>query len=204
LKKLIQTINKLQSGKKVSIVVLGDSLSSGWMVGRGYVDVLRDWLQENYPDTTIQVFNQGVPGDIACGGMRRLHKDVFPFHPDCVLVQFGINDAFQGVSADVFQQRISSIIEQVKENNQAEILLVTSVYFCMYEQYNQQIAMFYSILNECARIYDISVANVHEYWKMKIQSGMDCFSLVQPDGVHPTEIGYQLMAEAIIPFFANT
>ena len=43
---LEKTIAKLQSGSDVTIVALGDSLTSGWMVARGYTEFLRDMLHE--------------------------------------------------------------------------------------------------------------------------------------------------------------
>jgi lysophospholipase L1-like esterase len=42
---------------------------------------------------------------------------------------------------------------------------------------------------------------VHEYWKKKITDGIPFESLVQYDGVHPTEGGYRLMAEAVMELF---
>jgi lysophospholipase L1-like esterase len=49
--------------------------------------------------------------------------------------------------------------------------------------------------------YRIPVALVHEYWKTKITDGIPFESLVQYDGVHPTEEGYRLMAEAVMKLF---
>jgi lysophospholipase L1-like esterase len=49
--------------------------------------------------------------------------------------------------------------------------------------------------------YRIPVVPVHEYWKKTIRDGILFESLVQYDGVHPTEEGYRLMAEAVMKLF---
>ncbi len=192
---LDKTIQKLKTGRKVKIAALGDSLTYGWMVGKGYLDFLKEMINEKYPSSMPDIIKRGVPGDTAGGGLHRLNSDVIKFDPDIVLVQFGLNDAFSGYSADSFKNNIISIIIHVREQTDAEVLLMTSS--ALEGNDWLMVEKFYTALKEISEEESVPIALVHEYWEQKISEGTDYQSLVQSDMVHPTELGYCLMAEAV-------
>ena len=63
-----KTIAKLKSGEDVKIVAIGDSLTYGWQVSKGYLDFLKEMLRKRYPKAAFQIVNKGIPGDTASGG----------------------------------------------------------------------------------------------------------------------------------------
>ncbi len=194
--KLEKTINKLKTCKSLKIVALGDSLTYGWMVEKGYLAFLEELISIRYPGSIIEIVNRGVPGDTAKGGLLRLAGHVISAKPDLVFVQFALNDAFTGHPVNQFKENISSIITEIKANTSAEILLVTS---SALEGADKDIAgKYYSALYDIATDKRIPIALTHEYWEQKIAEGTRFESLVQNDGVHPNEAGYRLMAEAIV------
>jgi lysophospholipase L1-like esterase len=191
-----KTIQKLKEGGKVTIVALGDSLTYGWMVGRGYLDFLGDMLLSKYPDSRFTLINKGIPGDTADGGLYRLREDVIDCHPDCVMIQFALNDISIGISPDDYGNSVQKIIEQIKNETQAEIVLITSI--CLGNTSENEAAnRFYKKLDDLSKENGLPIARVHEYWKRRIQEGTEFRKLVQFDLVHPTVEGYRLMAEAI-------
>ena len=44
--KAIKTIKKLEEGYTVTIAALGDSLTYGWLVNKGYLDYFKEMLLE--------------------------------------------------------------------------------------------------------------------------------------------------------------
>ncbi len=195
-----KTIQKLKEGKDVTIVALGDSLTYGWMVGKGYLDFLDEMLRSKFPDSRFKLINKGIPGDTADGGLYRLREDVIAYNPDCVLIQFALNDSAVGISPDVYSSNVQKIIEQIMSDTQAEIVLVTSI--CLGNTLeNESANRFYRELDDRARENGLPIARVHEYWKRKIQEGTEFRKLVQFDLVHPTVAGYRLMAEAVMEVF---
>jgi len=195
-----KTIEKLLSGIPVVIVALGDSLTYGWMVSKGYLDYFKEKIYDKFPERQLNLINKGIPGDTAQGGVHRLRGDVLRYEPDCVLLQFALNDAFSRYSPEQFKCNIEEIINGIKESSNSEIILVSSV--CLgSDRENAFIEVFYNQLEELARRYELPVARVHEYWKKKISEGVDFESLVQSDFVHPTSEGYRLMAEAVMEVF---
>lgn len=195
-----KTIEKLVSGRPAVIVALGDSLTYGWMVHKGYLNYMKEMIRDRYPNSKMNLINRGVPGDTAQGGVNRLRGEVLHHHPDCILIQFGLNDAFVGYSPEQYREHIDAMISQIRENGESEIVLVTSV--CLDgERDNAFIDKFYNEVEALSDLYQLPVARVHDYWKKKIAGGVAFDSLVQFDGVHPNTIGYKLMAEAIMEVF---
>jgi lysophospholipase L1-like esterase len=194
---LVKTKNRLADGVPIRIVALGDSLTQGWMVRKGYLDFLREMLKARYPSGKVTIINRGIPGDTAEGGLMRLRREVLDDDPDLVFIQFGLNDAYTGVSPERYHRTIEVIVDRILADTEAEVLLVTSVPI-MHGDQDFMAEAFYSRLDDLARERNLPIARVHRYWKRKISGGVDFRSLVQGDGVHPNVEGYRLMAEAIM------
>jgi lysophospholipase L1-like esterase len=200
MEKVIRTIEKLFNKEEVIIAALGDSLTYGWMTERGFLDFLDDMLKKKYPGSPFKILNRGIPGDTARDGLRRLDREILRFNPDLVLIQFALNDAYTEFNPDNFKKNIDMIISKVREKTGSEIALLTSVAL-LDPLENKTAETFYSRIRELGTKHTIPVAAVHDYWKKKISEGVIHSTLVQMDGVHPTEKGYQLMAEAVFELF---
>jgi acyl-CoA thioesterase I len=194
------TKGKLASGEPLTIVALGDSLTQGWMVRKGYLDFLEEMLAEKFPSSRARIVNKGIPGDTAEGGLYRLTDDVISYSPDCVFIQFALNDAFSGSPVERYRLNIQTMIDRIESETDADILLVTSVALGN-DAENVIAERFYGRLEELARENELPIARVHEYWRKKITEGATFRKLVQFDQVHPTVDGYRLMAEAIMEAF---
>jgi acyl-CoA thioesterase-1 len=199
---LDKTIAKLNSTADTTIVALGDSLTSGWMVALGSMEFLREMLMSRYPQAGIRLINSGIPGDTAPGGLFRLQQDVFSYAPDLVLVEFALNDAFCGCSLGDYRRAIEAIIERVRQESSAEVMLLTSTLPADMEELDT-VDSFYAELKQIAREKACAVAAVDEHWRDAIEGGMPHHELVLHDRVHPSETGYRLMAEAIMKCLAG-
>ncbi|MBN2160774.1 MAG: hypothetical protein JW807_15405 [Spirochaetes bacterium] len=197
---LQKTKQRLASGEPLRLVALGDSLTQGWMVRKGYVDFLAEMITRHYPKSDVTIMNRGIPGDTAEGGLYRLRDDVLDADPDLVLIQFALNDAYTGVPADRFKNTVKTIIYQIRADTDAEVLLITSVPI-MHESEDRVAGEFYARIEALAREEGLPVARVHAYWKRKVGEGADFASLVQGDGVHPNLEGHRIMAEAVFEEF---
>ncbi|TAL39580.1 MAG: hypothetical protein EPN93_01150 [Spirochaetes bacterium] len=191
---------KLETGEALTIVALGDSLTQGWMARKGYLDFLQEMLKVKYPGNKARFVNKGIPGDTAEGGYYRLMDDVISYKPDCVFIQFALNDAFSGYPVERFKNNIQLIVNRIEAETNAEMLLVTSVALSRKDE-NDLAQRFYAALEEIARENDLSIARVHEHWIHRIAEGLEFRKLVQSDLVHPTVDGYRVMAEAIMKVF---
>lgn len=190
-----KTIAKMDAGEAVRIVALGDSLTDGWMAEKGYIDFLHEMLKERYPAATVIFINRGIPGDTAEGGLRRLKTEVIDAAPDLVFVQFGLNDAFTGCPPKLYGATLTRIVERLRQETTAEVLLLTSVALGN-PQEDALAETYYEQVEQVARELGVPLARVHAWWKE--QRGGNFEGLLQADLVHPTSAGYHLMAEAIM------
>ncbi len=198
---LDKCIEKLSAGEDVTILVLGDSLTQGWMVRKGYVDFLFEMLRVKYPGSNITMINKGVPGDTSESGLYRVGRGMLEANPDLVIVQFGLNDLFMGYSPDTFQSNIDAIVAYIKNNSFAEILLISSVPVIEMPVEDKIADIFYAKLCETAKREMITFAEIHTYWKSRVSEGINNTALVQADMVHPNIEGYRIMAEAVFEAF---
>lgn len=133
-KALPKTIQKLKSKEAVSIVLLGDSIStgcnaSGWANCSPhqppYQDLLLEHLKQTYsPDITLT--NLAVGGTSTPWGLTRI-PDVVAARPDLVILAFGMNDS-SGRSAEEYKSSTLAMIKAVREvQPQAEFILVATM-----------------------------------------------------------------------------
>lgn len=78
----------------ITVVALGDSIVAGIEAGPSpaWPELLGRHLQSIHSQARWCVRNAGVPGDTAPLGLGRFDRDVAPFHPQLVLIAFGLND----------------------------------------------------------------------------------------------------------------
>ncbi len=133
---LPKTISKLKKGKKVKIVLFGDSITAGanssafdkrmpYMPAWG--DLLRRRLAEKYKGDIILV-NSGVGGKSSDWGKINAGKLVADKKPDLAIIAFGMGDAFisNNFLPKLFKSNIEAIMDSVKiKNPNCEFILVS-------------------------------------------------------------------------------
>jgi len=199
--RLEKAVRKLESGERLSIVALGDSLTYGWMVRKGYLDFFKEMIQKRYPRCDCVIHNRGIPGDTAEGGLDRVRHDVIDEDPDLVFIQFGLNDAFSGVSPARFEHALRTMVREIRAGTEAEILIVTSVPV-VFDGMDSHVDEIYRRCRMVAEQEQTALSEVHRFWQKRIDEGVPFQRLVQFDQVHPTTEGYRYMAEAIFEIFS--
>jgi acyl-CoA thioesterase I len=177
----------------VRVGVLGDSLSYGYMVRAGYVDVLRQRLEAHA--RPVAIVNDCVCGSTLEDGARRLSwlLESGPF--DVILVQFGVNDAYIGVSPSSFAASLARVLDRLaREAPEASIVLVPPMPLADPAE-ERLVAPIRQILTAAADPPRVRVAPVAERWRD--DEGRAPRGLYLMDGVHPSEAGYERMAAAV-------
>ncbi len=131
---LRRTIARLKSKQPLTIVVLGDSISTGLnasAVGQGapfqpgYPELIRRHLAETYK-TEVTLANLSVGGTDTKWGLTQLDR-VADARPHLVILAFGMNDS-AGRSAEEYQANTKAMIAKTREQlPDAEFILVASM-----------------------------------------------------------------------------
>ncbi|MEZ6061709.1 MAG: GDSL-type esterase/lipase family protein [Planctomycetaceae bacterium] len=131
---LPRTIQKLQHAQPVSVVLIGDSIStgcnaSGWASGApfqpAYPELLQRHLEASY-GASVQLTNLSVGGMATPWMLTMIEKVVEP-KPDLVIIAFGMNDS-AGRSAEEYQANTKAAIAKIRESlPDCEFVLVATM-----------------------------------------------------------------------------
>jgi acyl-CoA thioesterase-1 len=168
------------------IVALGDSLTAGRGVAadEAYPARLR---REGY---TYRVVNAGVSGDTTAGGLRRVDW-VLRAGPEIVIVALGANDGLRGQSPQAMRANLETIVARLQTAG-ARILLAG---MRMPPNYGAEFTTeFHAVFPAVARSAKVTLMPF-------LLDGVAADSrLNQPDGIHPTAAGHQVIADRLWPY----
>ena len=184
----------LEKGSPLLLAGLGDSLTYGWEVSRGFFDRFVDELERRYPGVELQRINAGVPGDIAPGGLRRL-GGILMQKPDVVFVQFALNDCFGGLPLEEYIQALEDTVRAVREGGALPVLCTSCP--VTWPGNLDEIDAFYAAVLAVAEDRGVPGVALDAYWEQSEEAREDV-SLFGEDGVHPTDLGHEIMARGLL------
>ncbi len=173
-----------------TIVAMGDSLTEGLGVteNKAYPAKLEGALNDD--GYLYQVINAGVSGETTSGALSRINW-ILTLNPDLVILETGANDAFRGVDLTLTKNNIDTIITTLKENNIEVILAGMQISQNLGTDYVKQFAAIYPDL---ASKHQIALIPFF------LENVAAVRSLNQPDGIHPTAEGYDIIVKTVFPY----
>jgi acyl-CoA thioesterase I len=173
----------------IKMVVLGDSLSAGY--GLTGADAFPAKLQKalKAKGINVEISNAGVSGDTASGGRDRLDWSV-PQGTQAVIVELGANDALRGTDPSVTRMALSEIVKRLKGRGIAVLLcgmLAPPNYGREYA------ARFNAIYPDLAKSFGVPL------YPFFLEGVAADEKLNQPDGLHPTPEGIDVIVKNILP-----
>jgi acyl-CoA thioesterase I len=176
-------------GERV-IVALGDSLTAGLGVAadEAYPARLEARLQqEGY---AYRVVNAGVSGDTTAGGLRRVDW-VLRAKPEIVIVALGANDGLRAQSPPAMRDNLAAIVNRLQAAG-ARVLLAGMRLPPNYgAEYTKE---FQAVFPDVARSARVA------FMPFLLDGVAADPRLNQPDGIHPTAAGYQVIADRLWPY----
>jgi acyl-CoA thioesterase-1 len=185
---LIQIVAAPASSAAPTIVVLGDSLSSGYGLGAApsWVTILEDHLgQEAYE---YEVVNASISGDTSTGGLSRLPRLLERYLPEIVIIELGGNDGLRGQPITLLRENLSQMIELVVGHGAQPVLTGIQIPPNLGPTYTAQFAEVY---HQLADEHDVAF----------VEFLMDGVALdptrMQTDRMHPNARGQKPMFENV-------
>jgi acyl-CoA thioesterase-1 len=191
-------LGRLKGGERLVVAGLGDSLTAGWLVLSGFFERFCDGLASRFPAATIVRVNAGLAGDTVFDGLARVDA-VLAEKPDLVVVQFGINDCFGGIYRHEFLETLGVLVRRLREGG-ATVILATGNPL---QDPNDQDALrhFYTAIREAGRSNGVTVAHLDQLWAAHLFAVPGSEGLYQPDGVHPTDRGHEILSLGLLGLF---
>ncbi|MCD6681287.1 MAG: arylesterase [Burkholderiaceae bacterium] len=177
-----------------TVLVLGDSLSAEYGLGRGsgWVQLLAERLQAQQPPWSV--VNASVSGETTAGGRSRIDALLSRHTPRVVIVELGGNDALRGLDLRATEANLDAIASAARAAGAAVLLLGMQVppnYGATYAD------AFAAIFPRVARRHD---AKLVPFLLAPIAG--DTGRWFQPDRIHPTEAAQPLLLDVVWPALA--
>ena len=167
-----------------TVLCLGDSITEGECAAAG----------APYPSRLAglsgkRTINQGACGEKSDGGASRAGSLLNRFSPGTICVLYGANDALFGYSTDFVIGNLRSIIGQAKANKTRVLLATCLPTYDSHAFADGQIKKYNDAIRNLAKEEGVTLVDLGK------EFGSDR-SLMQADGLHPSDSGTQLMALA--------
>ena len=202
-------IQKLENGEKVTIVMLGTSLTGGeWR----WVRPFREWMNKDFPGL-VTIHNLGVGASASMTvpimkgnrytwkrcGLDRV-QEAIKLKPDTVFIEFAMNDCHTpyGISIEQSKKNLNAMIDIIwKANPKTEVIVqnMNSVMNrpgdkAMPATTRKALEAYYDMYEQVARKRGIRLINHFPIWRKLMQENPEEFFRFVTDGIHPTEAGY--------------
>lgn len=177
--------------------------------------------------SNIEVFNAGVSGNTTRDAKKRFQRDVLQYQPRLVVMQFGINDSAMDVwrKPPVTTPRVPvaetvanlrSMITDARAQKAKVILMTTNPirwtpklkdlygkppYLPDVEDgFESPLLLSYNeAIRKLAQELEVPLIDVHAAYPAFAAKNETTIAQMIPDGLHPNELGHQLVGELLIP-----
>lgn len=196
-----QLVRNLASGKSQTVVVYGTSLSSGEN-GQAWMGEVARQLNEKYGNH-LKYYLAGKGGMWSTWGIQHLEDSVIQKQPDVVILEFGINDAFQkyNTSPGLARLNLEYMINRIQiYSPSCEIILqVMNMPIGKSAGFRPNLTAYYDMYRKVAKRRKLLLIDHYPNWQRILQQGEKEYLKHVPDGIHPNaESGKKIISPEII------
>ncbi|HET6206294.1 MAG TPA: arylesterase [Terracidiphilus sp.] len=182
------TVPALAAGRPI-LVCFGDSITAGYGLpkGQAYSDALQRKLDLNGYSYTVN--NQGTSGATSKDAVANL-RTILQLRPDTAIVEFGGNDGLRGIPLDQTRRNLDTVLTGL-ENAHVKILVAGITLPPNYGP--DYIHAFETMYSELAAQHHTAFVPMIYKDLVKVPG------TIQPDGIHPTAKGSEIIADTLYP-----
>jgi len=178
----------------VSILILGDSLSSGFGISQGneWVALLRQQLQtETQPDRSqAVVINASISGDTTDSGLQRLPALLRRYQPTITVIELGGNDGLRGFSLPLIKNNLATMSKLARTAGSRVLLLGMRIPPNYGRRYSEA---FHAIYRQLQEQHQLALVPF-------LLEGIGGHpELMQADGIHPNHLAQPMMLKLVWP-----
>jgi acyl-CoA thioesterase I len=174
------------------ILVLGDSLSAEYGIGRG-----EGWvklLEQRTAPKGWGIVNASISGETTAGGLARLPALLAKHRPAITIIELGANDALRGLQMSSTQSNLQRMVRLAREAGSQPLLVGMMMPPNFGPAYARQFSEMYRRVAD-----DEKVALV----PFLLEGFADDLSWFQPDRIHPTAKAQPRMLDNVWPVLSG-
>jgi len=190
------SLSKAQVYESFRLVVLGDSLSSGYKLpdGSGFVPQLQQALLKDGLDN-VEVISAAVAGDTTFDAVDRMDS-VLNLKPHAVLLELGANDILEGEDLNQTQQNLETMVSAFLQQDIPVMLI--GVQLPSFSDSSNRNALD-RIYKNLSKKYDLHLYPHFLDGAIIERFGVYNAKHMQADNVHPNEEGIRIIVSKIYP-----
>jgi len=191
-----------------SITDAGRSREDDSWLGDGYPSNVNELLEDRFPELNAKVLNRGISGNRAIDLVNRWQEDCIELNPDYVRILIGVNDTWRKydsndeTSADLFRERLKTILEATFAKTSAQVILLNPFLLDVNDnivKMRDDLCLKQAAVAELAKEYGTKFIDLDKIFRDASKKySPSYFSL---DGVHPSFAGHALIAEEWLKAF---
>lgn len=201
--RFLSLLKRKTSQKAFVFVAIGDSTVEG--VGasspdKSFASVVFKSIKQKRKDA--QFFNLGVKGARVKDVISHQLNKAIALSPDMVLISIGANDVFRGTRESKFEREFKYLLDSLSRETQAtvvvnnipDISLTPKISKIAWAYCSIRIKRFNKRIQRYAQKMGTIFVDLHDLSQVFKGYG----ELVSKDGLHPSDIGYAIWANAIL------
>lgn len=176
--------------RPVRVVFLGDSITAGLGLSadQAYPALIAQAFESQ--NASVHIVNAGVSGDTTAGGLRRIDW-LLRQSPDLLVIALGANDGLRAQDITHAKANLIAIIRKAQDARCKVLLIGMKMPPNLGQQYTEGFEAIYPQI--------ASETNV-PLLPFLLQDVAGDPRLNQPDGIHPTAAGQQIIASHVLAF----
>ena len=178
-----------RADENLRILAFGDSLTAGYGLRESESFPARLQAALAAKGIAAQVINGGVSGDTSAGGLARLDWALAD-DPDIVIVELGANDGLRGLDPARTQENLDAVLKRLTVEKRAVLLTGMLAPPNMGADYGDSFKRMYPAL---------AVKFAVPLYPFFLDGVAADLALNQPDGIHPTAAGVDIIVARILP-----
>jgi len=189
---MILLAHPLPAADRPILVCFGDSITAGYGLetGQSFPDALqRDLDRRGYH---YKVINQGTSGATTKDAVADL-RSILSLHPQIVIVEFGGNDGLRGLPLTETRRNLDAVLTALEKAHIKTLLAGITLPPNYGQEYIQQ---FEQIFRDLAQKHHTAFVPMLYKDLVKVPG------TIQPDGIHPTAKGSEIIARTLLPSLA--
>ena len=171
------------------LVCFGDSITAGFglQTGQSYPDAIQQRLDKN--GYHYKVNNQGTSGATTKDAVAFL-RAILTLHPEITIVEYGGNDGLRGLPLDETRRNLDTVLTTLE---QAHIKVLLAGITLPPNYGPEYIHAFEAIYRDLAAKHHVA------FVPMIYKDFAHTPGALQPDGIHPTAKGSEMIADTLMP-----
>ncbi|MBQ3161335.1 MAG: SGNH/GDSL hydrolase family protein [Oscillospiraceae bacterium] len=189
LARLAAAMKKAQNGEKVTVGVIGGSITQGSSASNQnncYASRFNQWWTNKFPEAEIGFVNAGIGGTNSYLGVHRVDEQLLAHNPDVVIVEFSVNDTDKTMNKYSYDSLVRKILSY--ETNPAVMLLFTT---------QENGTSLQDVHKEIGAAYDLPMISYREVVYPEVAAGTLDWKLISPDNIHPNDAGHDIIGQIV-------